>query len=136
MRVRVKQNHFSLFIGGPDGFDSWNKKMPKNLVTLIQKMRLTMYCTCTVQWVHVFCSNYVRGLANPLTICSWQRWKIKERKWKRTLPTPHFPQSALLWELRYFKLYLFSSTVHCTHYGFLFGWGFVFFWFQWIVSRD
>ena len=26
--------NFSLFIRGPDGFDSWHKKMPKNLVTL------------------------------------------------------------------------------------------------------
>ena len=30
----IKKNHFSLFIRGPDVFDSWNKKMPKNLVTL------------------------------------------------------------------------------------------------------
>ena len=34
-RKRIfQQNHFSLFISGPGGLDSYNKKMPKNLVTL------------------------------------------------------------------------------------------------------
>ena len=34
-RKRIcKKIHFSLFIRGPDGFDSWNKKMPKHFVTL------------------------------------------------------------------------------------------------------
>ena len=35
-RKRIfQQNHFSLFIRGPGGLDSKNKKIPKNLVTAI-----------------------------------------------------------------------------------------------------
>ena len=39
-KLIFKENHFYLLIRSPDGFDSWNKKMPKNIVTLATLNRI------------------------------------------------------------------------------------------------